>query len=416
MNPSPSNSRPPSGEELGPSRSVPPQIADLFPPGESLPQRVWELERQRLELELQNRALLEAQADLQQSVQSYATLYDRLPVGHVTVTPQGRIIEANARAIAWLRSSRPHVAGAFLRSFLDAPDAARLNAHLQAGGQHDTEETLELHLRYPDRPPLAVRVSSHGTQSPAGVRQIHLALMDISALKRAQRELEDAHGELDAFTHSISHDLRAPLVTISTFGAVILEDHAEGLDAEAQVMVQRMRNAALRMEETLKQLLEYSRVTRQPMAAESVDLDELMRGLLVEHRGLIHYRKAEIVVERPLPSVRASASVVCQVLRNLLTNALKYTLPEHPPRVRIAASVHQGRVVLKVEDQGIGIDARFHDHVFKVFERLHSHNRYPGAGIGLAIVRRAMERLDGRVWLESVPGKGSTFFVELPAA
>jgi PAS domain S-box-containing protein len=381
-----------------------------------LQETVQDLQNHRLQLELQNRALAETQAELRHSLQRYSALYDRLPIGYITVTPHGRIVEANLKAATWLHSKRPTVVGTYLRSFLDPEDAARLASHLQACLQTDEEAQLEVTLHREEDSLLPVQFSSQRTPSREGDPQIHVAITDISALKQTQRMLEDANAELDAFNHSISHDLRAPLVTISNFAAIVLEERAAVLDDEGKMMIQRMRNAALRMEETLKQLLEYSRLTRQPLTLQRVDLEQIVRDLLLEHRGLIHYRNAQITVDRPLPAAVGSPNIVSQVLRNLLTNALKYTLPDQPPRVRISASAHQTCVVLMVEDHGIGIEPKYHEHVFRVFERLHTYGHYPGAGIGLAIVRRAIERMRGRVWLESEPGKGSTFFVELPRA
>jgi PAS domain S-box-containing protein len=377
---------------------------------------VQELQVHRIELEMQNRALVDAQQELQQSVCRFTSLYDRLPIGYVTVTPQGRIVEANARAIAWLQTKRPDLLGAYLRSFVNSQDALRLSAHLEACAQQDAEERLEITLRFHDGGSLPVQLASQRAPAPGGAVQIHVAMSDISALKHTQQTLEAINAELDAFSHAVSHDLRAPLLNISTFAQVVLEEHTETLTEDGRMMVQRMRNASVRMQETLKQLLEYSRLIRRPMNIETVDLDAAVRDLLIEHRALIHYRKAAIEVVSPLPAVRGVPGFVDQVLRNLLSNALKYTLPDRAPRVRIAASVHGARVVLQIKDQGIGIESQKHSQVFKMFERLHGHSNYPGAGLGLAIVRRAVERMDGRVWLESTPGEGSTFFVELPKA
>ena len=128
---------------------------------------------------------------------------------------------------------------------------------------------------------------------------------------------------------------------------------------------------------------------------------------------MIQEKQAEIVVEPPLPHVQATPTMLNRALGNLLTNALKYIQPGEVPRVRISAETIDGRVLVKVRDQGIGIESSYHERIFRVFERLHGYSHYPGSGIGLAIARRAAERMNGRIWVESEPGKGSCFFVEL---
>jgi signal transduction histidine kinase len=147
-----------------------------------------------------------------------------------------------------------------------------------------------------------------------------------------------------------------------------------------------------------------------------VNIEGIVADLLVEHRGIIQARKAEITVDRPLPDVRGSAFFLNQTLANLLTNALKYTEPDKPPRVRISAESRGPKVLVNVADEGIGIEPAYHERIFQIFERLHGYSRYPGSGVGLAIVRRAVDRMNGRIWVESQPGQGSRFCLELPGA
>lgn len=382
----------------------------------ALEQRVEDLQVHRIELEMQNRALSELQGSLQAAVTRYADLYDRLPIGYVTVTPQGRILEANSRAAQWLRPQRGDLVGRYFRAFLLPDDALRVSAYFDHCAHSDAEDVLETYAHADDGTTMWLQLATRRGRSPEGAVQLYVALTDITALKQSQRSLDGVSAELDAFSHAISHDLRSPLLSISTYGRVLLEDHAEGLDDEGRRIIERIRHTSQRMEETLKQLLEYSRLTRLPLVLEPICLAQTVDDLLVEHRALIQYRKARIDVERPLASVLGSRPILDQVLRNLLSNALKYTLPDEAPSVRISTTVNSTRVVLQVSDQGIGIDPKYHGHLFKLFERLNPHCQYPGAGVGLAIVRRAVERMNGRVWLRSELRKGSTFYVELPRA
>jgi PAS domain S-box-containing protein len=378
---------------------------------------VQELQVHRIELEMQNRSLQEMQVELEHSIQRYTDLYDNLPLGYLTVSSEGRILQANLSAAEMLRVPREKLPGTFVRSFLDSYEAGRFAGHLETCVESGRPASMEVTLRLKDGSTRMVQFASRrAPESLDGLPQILVGVTDISQLKQAQRVLEEVNREQEAFNYSISHDLRAPLVTINTYAAIVLGEHAQQLDEEGRGMVQRIRAAAQRMEATLKHLLEYSTLAREEIVLEAVDTEEAVKELLIEHRGVIQERKAEIFVARPLPPVRGCRAIFNQVLANLLTNALKYTRPEEPPRVRIFAEQRDALVLLRVADDGIGIDPKYHERIFQIFERLHGYSRYPGSGVGLAIARRAVERMNGRIWVESEPGHGSCFCLELPRA
>jgi light-regulated signal transduction histidine kinase (bacteriophytochrome) len=274
---------------------------------------------------------------------------------------------------------------------------------------------MEVTMRPGRGDPVSVQISSRRAQYGENSEpQIHVAITDVSKLKQTQKVLEEINREQEAFNYSISHDLRAPLITINNYAGIVLSDHAAQLDEAGRGMVQRIQSAAYRMETTLRNLLQYSTLSREEIVLESVDVDSVVSDLLIEHRGIIQERKAEVSVEKPLPRVRGSTVILNQVMTNLLTNALKYTEAEKNPRVRIFAETRGHHVILRVADEGIGIEPKYHERIFQIFERLHGYSRYPGSGVGLAIVRRAVSRMNGRIWVESAPGQGSCFCVELP--
>jgi signal transduction histidine kinase len=307
--------------------------------------------------------------------------------------------------------------GGFLGRFAEPYDAGRLAAHLEQCSRSGASGTVELTLRPREGESATVQISSRPAPAHSDFGPVvHLAITDISKLKESQRVLEEINREQEAFNYSISHDLRAPLVTIKNYANIVIAEHADRLDEEGRMMVQRMQGAALRMEETLKHLLQYSTLGREPIALEPVDLEGAVDELLIEHRALIQQTRATIEVARPLPKVRGARTLLMQVLTNLLTNALKYTEAGVAPQVWFLAADKDNTVVLSVVDRGIGIEPRHHEKIFNLFERLHGYSQYPGSGVGLAIARRAVERMQGRIWCESEPGKGSTFCVELPKA
>jgi PAS domain S-box-containing protein len=375
---------------------------------------VQELQVHQIELEMHNRALRETQAELEDSVRRYSDLYDNLPIAYVTVTPSGEILAANRAAMEWLRLDSRSLVGSYLGRFADPYDAGRLAAHLETCAESGRQATIELTLRLGEHERVAVQISTRLASAAREGAQIHVAITDVSHLKRVQKVLEEINREQEAFSYSISHDLRAPLVTINNYAAIVLSEHSEQLDEDGKQMVERIRCASVRMEETLKRLLEYSTLAREEIRFEPVNVERVVADLLIEHRALLQDKQAVVEVEKPLPEARGAPVLLSQVIANLLTNAVKYTEPGVPPRVRISGETTESHVRLKVIDFGIGIDARYHERIFKIFERLHGYSRYPGTGVGLAIARRAMERMNGRIWVTSEPGKGSCFFLELP--
>jgi PAS domain S-box-containing protein len=236
------------------------------------------------------------------------------------------------------------------------------------------------------------------------------------ALAEQIRGLAAANQELDAFSYSISHDLRAPLRAMQGFSEALLEDYGERLDATGHDYAHRIATASRQMDALIQDLLAYSRLVRAEVTLEPVSLgtvvDEACGALEME----LKEREGEILVERPLGRVRAHRAVLGQIVSNLLGNALKFMRPGAPPRVRVCAERTGGRVRLWVEDNGIGIAPEHRERIFRAFERLHGVEQYPGTGIGLAIVQKGAARLGGQAGVESEPGVGSRFWVELAEA
>jgi signal transduction histidine kinase len=230
------------------------------------------------------------------------------------------------------------------------------------------------------------------------------------------RELEAANQELDAFSYSISHDLRAPLRAMQGFTEALLEDYGEHLDSTGQDYAQRIVAASHRMDALIQDLLAYSRLSRTEVRLDPVNVETVVDEVCGQLATDLEDRGATITVDRPLARVMAHRTVFGQVLGNLLTNAVKFVAPDTPPRVRIWTEPRGEWVRLSVEDNGIGIVAEHRDRIFRAFERLHGAERYPGTGIGLAIVQRGMARLGGQVGVESTVGQGSVFWVELKSA
>jgi PAS domain S-box-containing protein len=277
-----------------------------------------------------------------------------------------------------------------------------------------------------------------------------VVIVDITERRRIQQTLErlvaqrtaklqETIGELESFSYSIAHDMRAPLRSLQGFSEILLEEYEGKLDMEGQVFLRRIVMAAARMDRLIQDVLTYSRVMRGELPQDRVDVGQLLRDI-VDTYPTFAPEKAEIRLEGPFPPVLGNEAMLTQVFSNLIGNAIKFVSPGVKPQIRVwtesenqvrtaisaesepgsslapeaAAVAAGGRVRLFVQDNGIGIATDQHEKIFGIFQQV--DNRYEGTGIGLSIVKKAVERLGGKVGLQSEPGKGSTFWIELPRA
>ncbi len=239
---------------------------------------------------------------------------------------------------------------------------------------------------------------------------------EVATRKKAEEALQESNEELEAFSYSVSHDLRAPVRAMQGFARVVLEDYGEKLDDLGRDYLDRIVAGACRMDSLIQDLLVYSRFGHTELTLGPVSLKQLLQEITRQMAPDLESKKAQVSVADDLPNVIANKMVLGQALENLVSNGVKFTPPGETPKVRIEAETIGAMVRLWIIDNGIGIPPEHHARIFRVFERLHTADTYPGTGIGLAIVRKGIERMKGRVGLESTPGKGSRFWLELPAA
>jgi len=226
-------------------------------------------------------------------------------------------------------------------------------------------------------------------------------------------ELEAANKELEAFTYSVSHDLRAPLRAIEGFSQILMEDHLPKLDEECQRLLRVVRDNTRQMGQLIDDLLAFSRISRYPLTADTLDMAELARSVASELVPVDASAAPQVQVY-PLPEARADASLMRQVWVNLLSNAFKFSRGKDPRVIEVGSRVADGETVYHVKDNGVGFDMRYAHKLFGVFQRLHKASEFEGTGVGLAIVRRIVTRHGGRVWAEGTVGRGATFYFALP--
>jgi|GEM_PF-1040231 len=246
----------------------------------------------------------------------------------------------------------------------------------------------------------------------AALRELNASLEARVAQRTA--ELHALNQSLESFVYSVSHDLKTPLRGIEGYSRLLEEDYADRLDDEGRLFIGNIRGGVARMGELIDDLLAYSRMERKSLASVAIDPETLVRQWLAERATTLAELTISTQVELPGVAVLADPDGLAMVLRNLLENAFKFSTKMESPRIEIGGRVEQDDLIVWVRDNGIGFDMKYHDRIFEIFQRLHRLEDYPGTGIGLALVKKAMQRMGGRVWAESAPGQGATFFLCLP--
>jgi PAS domain S-box-containing protein len=306
---------------------------------------------------------------------------------------------------------------------IHSDDRATVEAELQAvlisGGPLD----LEFRLLAPSGEARWLSLKGRGIAGDEGiVTRVLGVTIDVTerkeaelALARAADDLRRSNEELERFAYVASHDLQGPLRTITAFSELLDQQYRGRLGAEADDYLRFIIDGGTRMQSMIDDLLASSRVGAAVLPAARTDPNEVVAGVLASLDATVRDAGAAVVVGQ-LPAVMADRSQLAQVFANLIMNAIKFHRPGVPPEVRIGAARLESVVKFSVADNGIGIAPDHHDRIFEMFARLHTHDEYGGTGIGLAVVKRIVERHGGEIRVESSSGQGSTFLFTLPAA
>ncbi|WP_392535004.1 ATP-binding protein [Nostoc sp. C117] len=271
-----------------------------------------------------------------------------------------------------------------------------------------TEEDVEIAREVANQLAIAIQQSRLREQLQRYTEQLE------QLVRNRTQQLEEANSALEAFAYSISHDLQEPLRAIRGFATILLEDYETVLNSVGQDLLYRIASNVERMDNLLLDLLEYSRLSRIDLPVQPINLNLLVKQVLTQLEVYLQQKEAQVTIAEPLLEIVANYRTVEQIVTNLLTNAIKFVAAGVQPQVRIWTERRERSVRLWVQDNGIGILPQHWERIFGVFERLHSIEAYPGTGIGLAIVRKGIERMGGQVGMESEVSQGSRFWIELP--
>ncbi len=359
------------------------------------------------------------EAALRESEEKYRKLVE-LAADAILVHRDGTIVYVNPAGVQLLRASDPaEVVGREILSIVHPKYRESVRGHIE----RDLEgvETPPQQLRILRLDGTSTWVEGRGTRTLADGRPaIQIFFRDISDRKQAEealreyaRNLKRSNEDLERFAYVSSHDLQEPLRTIVSFSQLLERQYRERLDASADEYIDYIVSAGKRMQHLINDLLEYSRVTtRGGVFMESDSGEALEQAISNLHTPL--EEAGVTITHTPLPPVMADPPQLAQVFQNLISNAVKYRREDEPPTIHVSGERRNGYVLFCVADNGIGIEPQYFDRIFVIFQRLHGREKYSGTGIGLAVVKRIVERHGGAIWVESEPGKGTTFFFTLP--
>lgn len=342
-------------------------------------------------------------------------LFEQCPVGLAVLGLDRRLVKANAAFVGMLGYSQAQIAGRALADLLppaEGKDAEALIGRLSRG--EDGGAAVESRFQKRDGAVFwgALSAALIRDENGEGLRLVAV-LRDISARKKAEGDLLRSNAELELYASIAAHDLQEPVRKILTYGE-ILGKMSVALPADGRTALEKSLSAALRMKELIDDLLEYARVNSVRRPSSPVDLNVVLKEVLEELSAPLAASSGQVEVG-PLPVVDADALQMRQLFRNLLANAIKFTVPGRPPRVTVCAEVLAGgQARLEVKDEGIGFDEKYLDRIFRPFQRVCDKNLYPGSGIGLAICQGVVQRHGGSITARSAPGKGASFRVVLP--
>ncbi len=356
------------------------------------------------------------------------SVFQALPDLFFLLDPDGTIRDYRAQKSADLYVPPEMFINKRMQEVVPAPVAAQFEQNIAAVRQHGGLATYEYELELPHG---ARNFEARLSQLPDS-GQLIAVVRDITARKQMEdeirqlnadleervlqrtAELASVNKELETFTYSVSHDLKAPLRGIDGYSRMLLEDHLGQLDEEGRLFLGNVRHGVDQMNQLIEDLLAYSRMERRSLSGMDLNLDRQLSALLAEREDELRAKGIEIRLDLAVHTVRADPDGFNMVLRNLLDNAIKFSRDSKPPIIEIQSTAKPESTILSIKDNGIGFDMQFQDRIFEIFQRLQRSEDFQGTGVGLAIVRKAMQRMGGRVWAESAPGQGATFHLELP--
>jgi PAS domain S-box-containing protein len=342
-------------------------------------------------------------------------IYDNAPCGYHALDGEGKFIEINKTWLIWLQYSRDEVINKKKFSEFLSPQSLELfKTSFPRFKEQGKIQDLEFEMVRKDGSEFHVLLNAVAMYDETGkFLQSRSSAIDYTSQRKALNQIEQLNKELESFSYSVSHDLRAPLRSIDGYTQILIDDYGKQIDAEGNRLMKIVINNARRMAQLIDDLLDFSRVGRKEIAKTSISTENMVKSIISEIQSTEQSRQLEFSVNN-LPASFGDASLLRQVWYNLISNAVKYTRKKEKAMISISGE-HQGdSAVFHVTDNGTGFDMQYAPKLFGVFQRLHRQQDFEGTGVGLAIVHRIISRHGGKVWAEGKVNEGAVFSFSLP--
>jgi len=356
----------------------------------------------------------EAEAELKRTARNTKDLYDHAPVGYHSLDENGVFVEINQTELNWLGYSREELIGkvSFRDLVTDAGQKIFKDAFpefMKTGSVSD----LEFELVRKDGSTFPVILNSTAIRTVDGKYvKSRSTVIDNTDRKKSQDRILDLNRELEGFTYSVSHDLRAPLRSIIGYATILKEEYYEKMDEEARRVTDVIIRNTVRMGQLIDDLLDFSRLGRKQVSVTPINMKEVVENIVREQTIEIKDRKLAIKILDIEPA-KGDLAMIRQVWINLISNALKYSSKKDISKIEIGSYRKDGKKVYFISDNGAGFDMKYSDKLFGVFQRLHKMNEFEGTGVGLALVKTIVKRHGGEVWAESKVNEGAKFYFSL---
>jgi PAS domain S-box-containing protein len=384
---------------------------------------IHELQVHQIELEMQNEDLRVAQLIIENSNKRFSDLYDFAPVGYLTVNTEGIIIEANLTASKLFDVDTLQLTGKPFSVYVHAEDKDIFFRHL-AGVRKGASRNCEIRLNKKDGVFFqAELVSTQLSTHAKAPEQFLMALFDITTRKRAEEAWEssifelnerlmDSNRELERLGHTLSHDLRGPIVSIEGLLGILFEKHVSKIDTEVLEYLKAIGESAHRMSSMITGLLNLSSIATEKLRIDTIDISALVRNIADVCKFEKPPREAEFIIQDGL-FAQGDYKLMQIALDNLIRNAWKFTGKRQKAVIEFGTTVSKGKTAFFLRDNGAGFNTKYADTIFTMFKRLHSQSEFKGTGIGLATVERIIRRHGGQIWAESEVDKGAYFYFTL---
>ncbi|MBS4057683.1 MAG: PAS domain S-box protein [Bacteroidales bacterium] len=371
-----------------------------------------------------------AEKAVQESEEKYRSIYENSSVAILLTALDGTILTANDFACRIFDRTEKEICEAGRTGLLDLSDP-RLPLMLEKR-RTEGKATGELTFLKKDGTKFPGEISSVVFTDQEGNQRTSMVIRDLSEQKKAEQEivalnqsleqkvkertaqLEAVNKELETFTYSVSHDLKAPLRGIDGFSRLLQDIYGPAMNDEAQSFIKTIRSSTTLMNQLIDDLLNYSRLERSPLRIEAIRISEVIDTIVTLNKAELDAHQFKFETDSGEIVLAADSRAITIALRNVIENAIKFTKNRPNPRVKVVVTDNEQSWVISVADNGIGFNMKYHQRIFEIFQRLERAEDFPGTGIGLAMVYKAMQRIKGRVWAESAPGEGSVFYLEIP--